>query len=150
TGEVHNHSWLYPRQLLPLSNLVSPEALTGDGVNLNYVLPLKGKTFARASFGAFSGEGTETQFNTTDPADPFFGGPPQGTGAGFDRFYNGRLWLGHPVGKNGEFELGASHARGTSMIDDDMGNSLSGRVKLYGADASYRRFMGVNKRLLLR
>lgn len=150
TGEVHNHSWLYARQILPLANLIAPEALVGDGVNFNYLIPTKGKLFARASLGAFSGEKSDTPLNIGNPADPFFGGAPVGTGASFNRFYNGRLWLGHPVGKNGEFELGASHAHGTSTLDDENGNAVAGRVQLFGADASYRRFMGVNKRLLLR
>jgi hypothetical protein len=153
TGELHNHSWLYPRQLLPLQNLVSEEALVGQGVNLNYLLPLKGKVFARASFGVFNGEGTDTQVNVTDPSDPFFGGLPTGTAAGFnDRFYNARLWTGTSVGKNDEVELGLSHAWGDSTInsDDTAGISSNGRVKLYGADASYRHYMGANKRVLLR
>ena len=151
TGELHSHSWLYNRQLLPIGNLVSGEALVGDGVNLHYLLPLKGKTFVRASLGAFSGQGTETQFNASDPGDPFFGGIPSGPGAGFtDRFYNGRLWLGHPVGESGELDFGLSHARGTSAINDDGDNPLAGRVNLTGLDATYRHYMGGGKRLLLR
>ncbi len=50
TGEVHNHSWLYPRQLLPLRNLVSPEALVGDGVNLNYLLPTQRQIIRAGQF----------------------------------------------------------------------------------------------------
>jgi hypothetical protein len=151
TGEQHNHSWQYPRQLLPIRNLVAEEALIGQGVNLHYVLPTKGKLFARASLGIFNGEGTETQVNVTDPTDPFFGGVPSGSGAGFyDRFYNARLWLGHPFGKNGELDGGFSYAQGLSAIDDDTGATSQGRVKLYGADLTYRRYMNNNKRLLLR
>jgi hypothetical protein len=151
TGEQHNHSWMYPRQLLPIRNLVAEEALVGQGVNLHYVLPTKGKLFARASLGVFNGEGTETQVNVTDPTDPFFGGVPAGNGAGFyDRFYNARLWLGHPIGKNGELDGGFSLAQGLSAIDDDTGATSQGRVKLYGADLTYRRYMNNNKRLLLR
>ena len=51
TGELHPHSWLYSRQLLARRNLISGEALTGDGVNFNYLFPTKGKTFIRGSFG---------------------------------------------------------------------------------------------------
>ena len=153
TGELHNHSWLYPRQLLPIRNLVSEEALTGQGVNFHYLIPTKGNLFARASFGAFTGEGTGTQVNVSNPGDAFFGGVPAGTTAGFnDRFYNARLWLGRPIGKNGELDGGISHAWGDSVIhsDDAAGISSRGGVKLYGADATYRRYMGANKRLLLR
>ncbi|HEX8834073.1 MAG TPA: hypothetical protein VF719_07720 [Abditibacteriaceae bacterium] len=151
TGELHNHSWLYTRQLLPIRNLVSGEALVGDGVGLNYLLPLKGKTFVRASLGAWSGEGTEDTFNSSDPTDPFFGGVPAGSSAGFTRrFYTGRLWAGHPIGQNGELEFGVSRAQGRSSITDDTDATTDGSVTLNGLDASYRLFMNGNKRLLLR
>ena len=151
TGEVHNHSWLYPRQLLPIQNLVSSEALVGDGVNLHYLLPLKGKTFVRASVGAFSGEGSSTQINATNPTDPFFDEVPRGTGAGFnDRFYNGRVWIGRPLGEKAEVDGGFSYAEGPSTLGLDNGTDSSGRVKLYGADFTYRRYLQDNKRLLLR
>lgn len=150
TGELHNHSWLYPRQLIPIRNLVSEEALVGDGVNFNYLFPLKGKTFLRGSFGVFSGEGSSTRINLSNPSDPFFGGVPGGTGAGYDRFYNGRLWAGRSLGEDGEIEFGVSHARGSSNVADDADNISNGRVNLTGADLSYRKFMNGGKRLLLR
>ncbi len=151
TGELHNHSWLYPRQLLPIRNLVSSEALVGDGVNFNYLFPTKGSLFVRGSLGFFSGEGTSTRFNLSDRSDPFFGGVPQGTTSGFTRrFINARLWAGHPIGENGELEVGVSRAHGTSEITDESDNNLSGNVTLTGADVSYRRFMTGGKRLLLR
>lgn len=151
TGELHNHSWLYPRQLLPIQNLVSEEALTGDGIGLNYLLPLKGKTFVRTSFGAWSGEGTDVQYNSSNPGDAFFGDVPVGPGAGYTRrFYTGRVWAGHPVGENGEFELGYSRAQGRSEMTDDTGVLLQGHVNLTGVDASYRHFLNGGKRLLLR
>ena len=130
TGELHNHSWLYPRQVLPIRNLVGEEALVGDGVNLHYLFPTKGKLFLRGSLGFFNGEGTETGVNLSDPGDPFFGGLP--------------------LGKDGEIELGVSHARGKSSISDDAENSFDGRVNLSGVDLSYRKFMNNGKRLLLR
>ncbi len=151
TGETHNHSWLYPRQLLPIQNLVSPEALVGDGVNLHYLLPLKGKNFVRASFGSFTGQGSSTQINASNPGDPFFGEVPHGTGAGFnDRFYNGRVWIGRPLGEKAELDGGFSYAQGPSTLGLDNGANSVGRVKLYGADLTYRRYLQDNKRLLLR
>lgn len=150
TGELHSHSYLYPRQLLPIRNLVSGEALVGDGVNFNYLFPTKGKTFLRGSFGVFSGQGSSTRINLSDPSDPFFGEVPSGTGAGYDRFYNARLWGGTALGENAELEFGVSHARGTSLVSDDSDAISSGRVNLTGADLSYRKFMNGGKRLLLR
>jgi hypothetical protein len=147
TGEQHSHSWLTTRQFLPLRNLVSEEALVGDGVNFNYLLPLKGRLFARTSLGIWNGEGPGEVSST-----PFGDVLPVGPGAAFyDRFYTGRLWLGHPVGTNGELELGASHARGRAQVDDDAGTTLGrGRNILSGLDVSYRYFMNKNRRLLLR
>ena len=151
TGELHNHSWMYPRQLLPIRNLVAEEALVGDGVNLHYLFPTGGKLFLRGSLGLFNGEGTETGVNISDPSDPFFGGLPGGPGSGFNsRFYNARLWGGLPLGKDGELELGVSHARGKSSILDDGANQFDGRVQLNGVDLSYRKFMDNGRRLSLR
>lgn len=151
TGQQHTHSWLYARQLLPFRNLVAEEALVGDGVNLSYALPTKGKLFANLDVGMWTGEGSEAVFNTTDPSDPFFGDVPMGSGAAYDkRFYTARLWLGHPIGDNGELEVGGSYARGRSHIGDDAGASFSGHTTLTGADISYRRFLSNNRRLLLR
>lgn len=147
TGQLHNHSWLYTRQLIPFRNLVAGEALTGDGVNFSYLIPTKSKLFAQVDFGLWNGEGPgEVSSN------PFGDDLPIGTGAGFsNRFRTARLWLGHPVGQNGEVELGGSYARGTSSFQDDTGAALgAGRTNLTGADISYRHFMSGGKRLLLR
>lgn len=151
TGELHNHSFLYPRQLLPIQNLVAGEALVGDGVGLNYLVPNTGKYFLRASLGAWSGQGTESQFNSSNPDDPFFGSVAAGPGSAFTRrFYTGRLWAGRALGQDGEVELGVSRAHGTSEIGDDVGNNFGGNVSLTGFDATYRRFMPRGRRLLLR
>ncbi|MDF2440795.1 MAG: hypothetical protein JWN98_1779 [Abditibacteriota bacterium] len=147
TARQHTHSWLYARQLIPIRNLVAGEALTGDGVLFSYLLPTKGRLFAQAHLGAYNGlEASEISSN------PFGQDLPSGTGAGFnDRFYLGRLLLAHPVGGNGELELGTSYARGRSAVDDDTGANLAtGRVDLLGVDASYRRFFSGSRRLLLR
>jgi hypothetical protein len=157
TGELHGHSYLYNRQLLPIRNLVSEESLVGNGVNLNYVLPTKGKLFARASFGVFTGgshaHGAEEEHEEHEGEegeehdDEIMRGP----GASFEnRFYNARFWLGYPLGKNGEVELGASHAWGTSELEDEDGEHLAGRLKLSGVDLTYRKYFGADKRLLLR
>jgi len=147
TGELHNHSWLYPRQLIPIRNLVSEEALVGDGVNLHYLLPLQGKIFVRASLGAFTGEGPGTI-----SSNPFGVDLPAGPAAGFNsRFINGRIWSGYALNPDTELELGVSRAQGHSAFVNDGGAVLgAGHVALNGADISYRHFMGGGRRLLLR
>lgn len=160
TGELHTHSWLYSRQFLPRQNLVAPEALAGNGINFNYLLPTGKNFFARLSLGAFSnGEEADGRFNSTDPTDPFEGGAVTRPGAGFSRFYNGRLWTGTSIGSSNEVELGFSNARGAASIDnltgvnavgEDVVTRANGRVNLTGVDFSFRHFLGADKRLLLR
>jgi len=148
TGRQHTHSWLYTRQLIPIRNIVAEEELGGDGVSFSYLLPTKGKLFANATFGVYNG----LSGGAVTSSNPFGQDLPIGTGAGYnDRFYLGRLLLAHPIGQNGELELGGSYTRGRSTLNDDSGVNLgNGRVDLLGLDVSYRRFFNGNKRLLLR
>ena len=160
TGEQHPHSWMYSRQLLARQALVAGEALVGQGVNLNYTLPTGKNFFARLSLGAYSGgEEASARFNAFEPDEPFEGGFPGGTGAGFSRFYTARLWAGTALSERDELEFGVSYANGRSEIEvledvDIDGNETvggaSGKVRLSGADISFRRFLGTNKRLLVR
>lgn len=148
TGRQHTHSWLYARQLIPIRNIVAPEELGGDGVLFSYALPTKGRLFAQAHFGAYNGLAGNSEISSS----PFGDDLPIGTGSGYnDRFYLGKFQLAHPIGANGELELGTSYTRGRSGVDDDTGtNRGNGRVDLLGLDASYRRFLSGGKRLLLR
>lgn len=160
TGELHPHSWLYSRQLIARQNLVAGEALVGNGINFNYLLPTGKNFFARLSLGAFSGgEEAGGRINTSDPSDPFEGGGPSRVGAGLSRFYNARLWMGKSFGEKNEVEFGLSHARGRAFIENfsgvDAGGSeivdeAAGKLNLSSLDVSFRRFTGTNKRLLLR
>jgi hypothetical protein len=160
TGELHPHSWLYSRQFLARQNLVAGEALSGNGINLNYLLPTGKSFFARLSLGAFSaGEEGGGRINSSDPSDPFEGGGPNRIGSALSRFYNARLWMGKSLSDNDEVELGFSRASGRAALDNLTGTDAgggetvegaAGRVKLTGVDFSFRHFMGVNKRLLLR
>lgn len=147
TGEQHPHSWLYARQLLPRQNLISEEALSGDGLNARFVLPTRGNLFAQLDLGIFNGGEPGTISGA-----PFSDSIARGPGAGFtSRFYNTRLYLAHPLGKDGEISLGGSYARGTSTLEDDDENELgTGRVAVSGLDLSFRRYYENSKRLLLR
>lgn len=160
TGELHPHSWLYSRQILARQNLVAGEALVGNGVNLNYLLPTGKGLFARLSLGAFSGgESAAGRLNTADPSDPFEGGEVTRVGAGLSRFYNARLWAGKSLSDKDELEFGLSHARGRAFIENFSGvgddgseivDEAAGKLHLSSADISFRRFLGNNKRLLAR
>ena len=146
TGEQHNHSWLYARQLLPFQNLVSQEALTGNGALFRYLLPT-GRIYTNLDIGIWQGTGAGNIGN-----DPFGTTRPVGAGASFSgNFQTARLWSGIPLGAKQELELGASYARGgASAVNDDGDELAGGRNTLHGLDISYRKFTGANKRLLLR
>lgn len=147
TGEQHPHSWLYARQLLPRRNLLAEENIVGDGALFRYLLPTGKKFFSNLDVGVFNGEGPGQVSSS-----PFGNQSPQGAGASFyDRFYSARLWSGLALSEKQELELGFSYAKGRAQVDNDAGTTLGvGRNTLNGVDLSFRRFMGVNKRLLLR
>ncbi len=150
TGEQHPHSWLYSRQLLARRNLISEEALTGDGVNFRYTRPF-GKLYTQADFGIFSGAGPGgvalDGSGSFDSTNAFGGDVPLGTGAGFTRrFYNSRFYAALPIGANGEFALGGSYARGRSEIDG-LGR---GNTAISSVDATYRNYLPRGRRILAR
>jgi hypothetical protein len=171
TGQLHPHSWLYTRQLLPFRNLVSEEALIGDGVQLRYTIPASKRLFANFSLGLFNaaahahgaeehGHGHEGEEHEGEDHDhdhdeeSVFGeGLPNGRGASYEgRFYNARLWLGYALNENSELELGTSYARGRSILEPRVEGEVEqqGRVALSGFDVSFRRFLSGERRLLLR
>lgn len=140
TNLLHNHSWLYTRQPLAISNLVASESLAGQGANLSYVIPTHGDLFAQLDLGTWANGSSGEQ---SDPPD-IVAGP----GANLtDRFSTARLWTSYPVTANSELELGGSWAGGKSVEDPDLGVD---RVHLKGADLSYRHFWEGSRRLLLR
>jgi hypothetical protein len=137
---LHSHSWLYARQPEVLTNLVAPESLTGEGAAVSYLLPTTGNLFAQLDLGTWTAAPPEEPTSLPELI--------VGPGAGFtDGFNTARLWTSHPVGEDGEAELGGSYASGDSegyVIEG------SGRVALSGVDLSYRHFGEGNARLLLR
>jgi len=144
TNLLHPHSWPYARQPLAITNLVGPESLVGAGANASYLLPTRGELFAQLDLGFWAPAG-HSHAEHEGEAAPRAGEQalPVGTGAGFhDHFQTARLWLGRPLGPDGEGEVGGSYAWGPGEEGT--------RVRLLGWDVSYRRFGSANRRLLLR
>ncbi|MCX8052880.1 MAG: hypothetical protein N3B12_03660 [Armatimonadetes bacterium] len=141
-NQLHNHSWLYARQPLVLTNFVAHESLAGQGALLSYLIPTRSNVFAQFDLGVWANgtEGEESDY------------PPNiqvGPGASLtDRFETARVWIGIPTGENGELEIGGSRAGGKSEQDPDTG--LTNYVHLKGLDVTYRWFGQKNSRLLLR
>lgn len=142
TNLLHNHSWLYTRQPLAISNLVASESLTGQGAAVSYLIPTHSNLFAQLDLGTWtSGDSSEAT-----PIDELTQQPAVGTAANLsDRFNTARLWTSYPVTENSELELGGSWAGGKSTPDPD-----PDRVHLAGVDLSYRHFWEGSRRLLLR
>lgn len=134
---IHPHARQYVDQPAPLSLLVNPDALSGNGAKLEYLLPFK-NVFAHAQIGFYKTEASP------DVAEvPTNGGTavyPGGFGANSD-LTAGRLWLSKSLGKSGEIELGGSHAFGKGDNGDDL--------SLTGADLTIRQFPGTFSRLQL-
>ena len=141
TNLLHNHSWLYTRQPLVISNFVAPESLSGQGANFSYLFPTKSNLFAQLDLGVWA-NGTEGEESSLPDI-------VAGPGANLtDRFETARLWTGYPISERDELELGGSWAGGKS--NEDPLTLETDHVHLTGVDLSYRHFGEGDKRLLLR
>lgn len=134
---IHPHARQYVDQPAPLDLLVNPDALSGNGATLKYLLPFK-NVFAAAQIGFYKSDASaDTAEVPTATGTAIY---PAGFGVNSD-LTAGRLWLSKALGKSGEFELGASHAFGRGDNGDDL--------SLTGADLTIRSFPGTFSRLQL-
>lgn len=141
TNLLHSHSWPYVNQPLAIRNLVAEENLTGEGMQASYLLPTPGNLFAQLDLGTWTSSEAGESKSIPDDIE-------RGPGAGFNGNFNtGRLWTGYPVSENSELELGGSYAEGDAT---DLAIPVNDRVRLTGADLTYRHYTGVDSRLLLR
>lgn len=146
-NQLHPHSWLYAVQPYALTNLVSPESLTGDGGYLSYLLPT-GKVFTQLDLGYWSqSEAAEDIPTGIDPATNVVTSP----GAGFeDKFGTARLLVATEA-LGGSLELGGSVAGGRGVsygLNEEQ--SVRPDILLTGLDVTYRRAGTGTSRLLLR
>ncbi len=134
---LHPHSRPYVDQPAPLALLVHPEALSGNGGSVEYLLPIK-NVFSHLQFGFHSTEAAE------DTAEVARGEAtasyPGGLGVN-GNLASGRLWLSREFGKSAELELGGSHVFGKGENGD--------KLSLTGVDLTLRQFPGTFKRLQL-
>lgn len=141
TNLLHNHSWLYSRQPLVISNFIASESLAGQGADFSYLIPTHSNLFAQLDLGAW-GNGTEGE--QSDLPNIVVGPGANVT----DRFNTARLWTSYPMTENSEVELGGSYLDGKSNEDPPTG--LTDYVRIKGVDLSYRHFGEGSSRLLLR
>ncbi|MBI2842186.1 MAG: hypothetical protein HYX78_02175 [Armatimonadetes bacterium] len=137
---VHRERWPFVTQPFVVRNLMNPEeGLSGQGAQLNYLLPTKANLFAQMSFGVW--KPSAHAHEEDEPGEEE--GLERGLGAE-DRVYSGRLWLSRPVGGSAELELGLNAAGGPG--EEELGRP---RTRLYGTDLTYRAWPGAYRRILL-
>lgn len=146
-NQLHPHSWLYIVQPNVLSQLVSPESLTGDGGYISYLLPT-GKVFTQLDLGLWT-QSEEAEEIPPLPDSQNEITPTVGTGIA-ERYGTARLLVATEVG-GGSVELGGSVAggRGVSYSLDEE-RSVRPNILLSGVDFTYRRAGTGTKRLLIR
>jgi len=141
TNLLHNHSWLYTRQPLVISNFIAPESLAGQGAAISYLVPTRSNLFAQLDLGTWANGNEGEQSDLPNIV--------VGPGANVtDRFNTARLWTSYPVTQNSELELGGSYLDGKS--NEDPLTLQTDYVHIKGVDLSYRHFGEGSKRLLLR
>ena len=92
TNLLHNHSWLYTRQPLVISNFIASESLAGQGADFSYVLPTRSNLFAQLDLGTWA-NGTEGE--QSDLPNIIVGPGANVT----DRFNTARLWTSYPTSR---------------------------------------------------
>lgn len=133
---VHREKWPFTTQPFVVRNFLNPEeGLTGQGGQLNYLLPTKGRLFGQLSLGIWKPSAHAHEEEEE--------GPELGLGA-VDRVYTGRLWLSKAMGDSAEVELGLNGAGGPN--EEELGG---GKVRLYGIDFTYRAWPGTFRRMLI-
>lgn len=170
-NQKHPHSWLYARRPLVWRNLVTHEALTGNGLSLSWLAPTRSRLFLQVDVGAYTKAGhshshEEVEAEEHEHEEELEGASarheeehehehhdiPEGAGANFsDKFYTARAWSGIPIGALGELEFGGSWARGsTEQVALPSGAFGSRNLQLTGLDVSYRAYGKEARRFLLR
>lgn len=137
---VHRERWPFVTQPFVVRNLVHPdEGLSGQGVQLNYLLPFKGDLFGQLSAGVWKPSACHHEHEETTEEHS------HELGLGLEeRLYTGRLWLSRAIGDTREMELGLSAAGGS-------GGEAPGSydAHLFGIDITYRMWGKGNKRVIL-
>ncbi|MCS6859771.1 MAG: hypothetical protein NZT92_05575 [Abditibacteriales bacterium] len=146
-NRVHPERWLTTDLPLPNKHFLFPEdhGLAGQGIQLNYLLPIKG-VFGQLQLGFWRGDELHAhEHEEEEEAEP--------AGLGIhERIYSGRLSFSKGL-SGGDAELGVGFSglfghsepvrrRRPRRIERD-------DIRLLGMDVVYRRYYGAYKRLLL-
>ncbi|MHB1461819.1 MAG: hypothetical protein ACYC1M_11100 [Armatimonadota bacterium] len=140
TNQLHSHSWPWVNRPQAFHNLVAEENLTGEGMQLSYLLPTQNSLFAQLDLGTWAGGEGGASSSLPDMV--------VGQGAAFNGVFNtARLWTGYSVTPDDELELGYSYAEGNS---EDSSVPTDGRTRLTGLDLNYRHYGDHDTKFTLR
>ncbi|MDI6827640.1 MAG: hypothetical protein QME62_04045, partial [Armatimonadota bacterium] len=136
---VHREKWPFITQPFVIRNLLnSDEGLTGQGAQVNYLLPSKGDLFCQLELGIWK----PLAHHHHDHEE---GEEHHELGLGVhERLYTGRLWLSKAIRDAAEIELGLSSAGGRG--EESLGNP---KTRLYGIDLTYRAWPAAHKQIRL-
>lgn len=134
---IHPHARPYADQPAPLAAFLGPDALSGNGAAINYLLPVK-NLFANVEIGLWN----------TAPADQSISFPARSSSAIYPvglgvkgNFPMARLWLSKELPGRSELELGSSYGFGRAEIGDP--------INLFGFDMTYHRTLGAFSKLIV-
>jgi hypothetical protein len=133
-NKLHQHHVPYADRPLVLTNFFGEHGLVGEGISLDYLLPLP--VFLQLSFGAWrvaSGvhhdEHEEEDNHFTLASD----------------VYTARAWMSFPLGAAAELEIGGSGAAGQGAHHEEHRDE----VRVIGIDATFKAWPSTYRRLLL-
>lgn len=130
---VHTHRWNFVDRPLVLTEYLGDHGLVGNGVNLNWLLPLP--RFVQLEVGAW-------RVATPDE----HGGSEPEMASPADKTYTGRVWTSFPFKNDAELEVGFSALKGLGSHHREHLD----KIKVYGMDLTYKRPGPGYRRLLLR
>jgi len=157
TNPLHPHQWVYVTQPAALRSFLGDHGLTTDGINVQYLLPIRG-LFANLEFGRWETTGIHAHEEEEHEDDHENGeeeeeddhGPIDAEELGFkggeQGGYSARLWFGKAIGRDQELELGFSRYWGSGPVE---GFEERADLAVNGIDLTFRSYPGPYQRLLL-
>lgn len=133
-NKLHQHHVPYVDRPIVLTNFFGEHGLVGEGISLEYLLPLP--FFLQFSVGTWRVE-SEAHHEEHEEEEEHFGLAAD--------VYTARGWLSFPLGGVSELEIGGSGAFGKG-IDHEEGKD---EVSVIGVDATFKAWPSTYERLLI-
>jgi hypothetical protein len=139
---LHPHQWSFITQPSAASAFLGHHGLVSDGAVAEYLLPIRG-LYSSVQFGAW--QTTSIHAHEHEPGEPENFREELGFRGGEHGAYSTRALFAKELGRNRDLELGFSRYWGNGDVED-FGRK---RLAVTGADLTYRRYFGGDRRLQL-